>query len=103
PGAAPVELNILVGDAAAGRAYFDMKCATCHSATGDMQGIATRIPGARALQNLWVSGGAVGGRGGGGRGGRGAAAAGPEPPTGQAAGRRGPGPKPAAGAVNRAR
>ena len=68
PGEKPVELNVLVGDAAAGAAYFAAKCASCHSATGDLQGIATRVPDAKALQNLWVSGGAAGGRGGRGRG-----------------------------------
>jgi len=56
----------VVGNAAAGQAYFAAKCGTCHSATGDLQGIATRVPDPRALQNLWVSGG--GGRGGRGRG-----------------------------------
>jgi cytochrome c oxidase cbb3-type subunit 3 len=68
PGGAPAELNVLVGDAAAGRAYFEAKCATCHSATGDLVGIATRVADARALQNLWVSGGTAGGRGRGGAG-----------------------------------
>src|SRR4029077_19408259 len=92
PGAAPVELNVLVGDATAGRSYFDAKCAACHSSTGDLQGLATRMPDAKALQNFWVSGGAVGGRGGGGRGGRGAAAAGSEQPAGQAPAGRGPAP-----------
>ena len=62
-GAAAAPLEVLVGDAAAGRAYFDAKCGTCHSATGDLQGIATRAADARALQNLWVSGGSAGGRG----------------------------------------
>jgi len=76
PGGAPPELNVLVGDAAAGRVYFDAKCGTCHSAAGDLQGIATRIPDPKALQNVWVSGGTVGGRGAG----RGAA---PQPPGGR--------------------
>jgi cytochrome c oxidase cbb3-type subunit III len=74
PGGAPPELNILVGDAAAGRAYFDAKCGSCHSASGDLQGIATRVPDPKALQNLWVSGGNVAGRGG-----RGAAPNAPNP------------------------
>jgi cytochrome c oxidase cbb3-type subunit 3 len=63
PSETPVVLDVLVGDAAAGRTYFEAKCGTCHSATGDLQGIATRIPDAKALQNLWVSGGGAGGRG----------------------------------------
>lgn len=71
---APPESDIsapdpVVGDAAAGQAYFAARCSSCHSATGDLQGVATRVPDPRALQNLWVSGGAAGR----GRGGRGAA------------------------------
>jgi len=61
--------DVLVGDAAAGRAYFAAKCSRCHSATGDLQGFGARFPDAKTLQNFWVSGGRVGGRGGGGRGG----------------------------------
>jgi cytochrome c oxidase cbb3-type subunit 3 len=75
PSETPIVLDVLVGDAAAGRAYFDAKCATCHSPGGDLQGLATRVPDARALQNLWVSGGSAGGRGG-----RGAAGGGPNAP-----------------------
>src|SRR5688572_27013886 len=56
-------LNIVVGDATAGRAYFTTKCGSCHSATGDLNGIASRIPNPRDLQNFWLSGGG-GGRGG---------------------------------------
>lgn len=67
PAGTPVELNILVGDAAAGQQYFAARCSTCHSATGDLKGIATRVPDATQLQNHWVSGG-MGGRGGRGRG-----------------------------------
>jgi cytochrome c oxidase cbb3-type subunit III len=63
--------NALVGDAAAGAVYFGAKCSSCHSPTGDLAGIGSRIPEAKALQNSWVVGGGGGGRG---RGGRGAAA-----------------------------
>jgi cytochrome c oxidase cbb3-type subunit 3 len=74
PGRNPtnVELNVLVGDAHAGKSYFDTACASCHSVTGDLKGIATKIADPRALQNAWFSGSA-GGRfgGGGGRGGGG--------------------------------
>jgi cytochrome c oxidase cbb3-type subunit 3 len=66
--------SILAGDAAAGKVYFDSKCASCHSATGDLQGLATKYSDPRLLQNTWVSGGGRGGRGGGGAM---AAAAGP--------------------------
>jgi len=68
--------NIVVGDATAGQAYFQAKCTTCHSPSGDLQGIATKISDPKTLQNMWVSGGLAGGRGGRGRGG--AAAAGPK-------------------------
>jgi cytochrome c oxidase cbb3-type subunit III len=54
--------TILVGDAAAGQQYFAAKCSGCHSVTGDLQGIATRYPDAKLLQNRWVAGGG-GGRG----------------------------------------
>ncbi len=63
PEGPPVELNIVVGDAKAGQAYFTKTCASCHSAT-DMQGIATRVSDAMALQNYWVGGGGGRGRGG---------------------------------------
>jgi cytochrome c oxidase cbb3-type subunit 3 len=73
PAGPPVELNILVGDAAAGKTYFTAKCGSCHSPTGDLAGIAGRVADPTELLNLWVGGG--GGRGG--RGGRGAAGGGP--------------------------
>jgi cytochrome c oxidase cbb3-type subunit 3 len=64
--------KVLVGDAAAGQAYFQATCSSCHSIDGDLKGIASRAADARELQNLWVSGGGGGGRGGGrGRGGSG--------------------------------
>jgi cytochrome c oxidase cbb3-type subunit III len=49
--------SILVGDAGAGQAYFAAKCGNCHSATGDLQGIAARITDPKALQTTWVAGG----------------------------------------------
>ena len=66
PAGDPVELNIVVGDAKAGQAYFQKTCVSCHSAES-MQGIATRVGDAMQLQNFWVGGGGGrGGRGGGG-------------------------------------
>lgn len=53
-----VELDILVGDATAGRTYFADKCGSCHSPDGDLEGLATRIERAQELQNTWVRGGA---------------------------------------------
>lgn len=65
PGAVdPATLNVLVGNAAEGEAYFKTKCAGCHSAAGDLKGVGARYEDARTLQNTWVTGG------GGGRGGR---------------------------------
>jgi cytochrome c oxidase cbb3-type subunit 3 len=55
--------SILVGDAGAGQKYFAAKCASCHSASGDLQGIATRVPDPKTLQNTWVAGGGLGRRG----------------------------------------
>lgn len=64
PPGPPVTLNVLVGDASAGRTYFEAKCSSCHSATGDLRGIGSRFASPAQLQNLWVAGG-TGGRGGG--------------------------------------
>ena len=64
PPGPPVELNILVGDAKAGaRVSSPPTCASCHSTSGDLAGIASRVPDAKSLQNLWVSGGRASGRG----------------------------------------
>ena len=74
PGRNPtnVTLNVLVGDPTAGEATFNAVCGACHSATGNLKGIASKFSDPRALQNGWVSGststfgGRGGGRGGGG-------------------------------------
>ena len=68
--------DALVGDAKAGAVYFAAKCSSCHSPTGDLAGIGSRLAEAKALQNHWV----VGGGGGGGRGRVGRGAAAPAPP-----------------------
>jgi cytochrome c oxidase cbb3-type subunit III len=57
------ELNILVGDAKAGEAFFAKQCASCHSPTGDLHGLAARVASPSALQNMWVSGGVARPRG----------------------------------------
>jgi cytochrome c oxidase cbb3-type subunit III len=58
-------VNSLVGDAKAGEAYFSGagKCNTCHSVTGDLAGIGTKVTDVRALQDLILSGGGGRGRG----------------------------------------
>jgi cytochrome c oxidase cbb3-type subunit III len=61
-----VPTNIVVGDAKAGEAYFngpEGKCSTCHSVTGDLRGIGSKMD-AKTLQNALVSGGGGRGRGG---------------------------------------
>ena len=54
-GPAP-QLNLLVGDPSAGQAYFGRSCASCHSPTGDLAGIASRVPDIALLQSTWVGG-----------------------------------------------
>jgi cytochrome c oxidase cbb3-type subunit 3 len=72
-----VPLTILVGDAKAGETAFNEKCASCHSVTGDIKGIGTRITDAKIMQNTWIM------PGGGGRGPRPSGGASPTnvPPT----------------------
>jgi len=56
PRGAVAPLNLLVGNARAGERYFKAQCAACHSATGDLAGIGTRVPDIEQLQNSWVAG-----------------------------------------------
>jgi cytochrome c oxidase cbb3-type subunit 3 len=49
--------SILVGNASEGKAYFATKCSGCHSATGDLSRIASRISDPKRLQNAWLAGG----------------------------------------------
>lgn len=51
-------VSVLAGDAAAGQAYFSAKCATCHSVTGDLKGLASRFPEPRDLQQRFLMPGA---------------------------------------------
>jgi len=55
--------SIVTGDAAAGQTYFTAKCASCHSITGDLKGLAARFSDPRALQQWWLMPGGDG-RGG---------------------------------------
>lgn len=52
------KLNVVVGDATRGQEYFAAHCASCHSATGDLKGIATTYADPEQLQAIWVAGGA---------------------------------------------
>lgn len=56
PAGSGIELNLLVGNEKRGKRYFDAECTSCHGATSDLAGIATRVPGIEQLQNSWVSG-----------------------------------------------
>lgn len=58
--------SIVVGDAKAGEAYFNGpgRCSSCHSPTGDLQGIGGRYT-PLALQGRMINPRASGGRGGG--------------------------------------
>jgi len=51
-------------DAKAGEAFFSAKCASCHSPTDDLRGLATKIADERLLQQTWLMPGSGGGRGG---------------------------------------
>jgi cytochrome c oxidase cbb3-type subunit III len=55
--------SIIVGDAKAGEAYFANTCASCHSPSGDLRGIAATIADPRLLQQTWLLPGSGAGRG----------------------------------------
>jgi cytochrome c oxidase cbb3-type subunit 3 len=44
--------DLQTGNAAAGKRYFDAACTRCHSATGDLAGVATRLQGLALLQRM---------------------------------------------------
>ncbi|HLH01517.1 MAG TPA: c-type cytochrome [Bryobacteraceae bacterium] len=46
--------NIVTGDPKAGEAYFNAHCASCHSATGDLAHIATKISDPVQLQQRFL-------------------------------------------------
>lgn len=45
--------NVAVGDVAAGKVYFDLHCASCHSVTGDLAGLAKKYT-SDDLQQRWI-------------------------------------------------
>jgi len=55
--------SIVVGDAKAGEAFFGAHCGSCHSVTGDLRGLASRVDDPRLLQQTWLMPGSGGGRG----------------------------------------
>jgi cytochrome c oxidase cbb3-type subunit 3 len=44
--------DVLTGDARAGRRYFEANCTSCHSASGDLAGIASRSEGLALLRRM---------------------------------------------------
>lgn len=56
-GAAPAARpkTIVVGSADAGQIYFQANCAVCHSAAGDLAGLAIKYPDAVNLQQAWLA------------------------------------------------
>jgi cytochrome c oxidase cbb3-type subunit 3 len=60
PPGSELPLNILVGDPDRGQQYFVSHCQGCHSATGDLAGLATRAGNPESLQDSWVAGRASG-------------------------------------------
>jgi mono/diheme cytochrome c family protein len=52
--------SILVGDAAAGAAFFAGKCASCHSPTGDLRGLGAKFTDPKLLQQAWLMPGSGG-------------------------------------------
>jgi mono/diheme cytochrome c family protein len=60
-------VSILVGDARQGEQYFQAKCASCHSVSGDLRGLGAKFTEPKLLQNFFLMpGGGRGGFGGGG-------------------------------------
>jgi cytochrome c oxidase cbb3-type subunit 3 len=44
--------DVLTGDARAGKRYFESSCTRCHSASGDLAGIAARVEGLALLRRM---------------------------------------------------
>jgi mono/diheme cytochrome c family protein len=55
--------SIVVGNASGGQEYFRKTCASCHSVTGDLKGLASKYPDERQLQQTWLMPGSGRGRG----------------------------------------
>ena len=47
--------TIVTGDANSGQTYFQSNCGSCHSATGDLRGLATKYADPRTLQGRFLS------------------------------------------------
>ncbi len=53
--------DVSTGDARSGRRYFEANCTSCHSASGDLAGLASRSEGLALLRRMLYPGAAVGG------------------------------------------
>jgi cytochrome c oxidase cbb3-type subunit 3 len=53
------KINIVVGNADAGKATYTRMCASCHSTDADLKGFAAKFPDARAMQQAWILPGVV--------------------------------------------
>jgi cytochrome c oxidase cbb3-type subunit 3 len=49
--------SILVGNANEGKSFFAAKCSGCHSASGDLSNLASKIHDEKQLQDAWLAGG----------------------------------------------
>jgi cytochrome c oxidase cbb3-type subunit 3 len=47
-------ISVVVGDAKVGEAYFQTKCASCHSVAGDLKGFGSKFPDPRTMQQNWL-------------------------------------------------
>jgi cytochrome c oxidase cbb3-type subunit III len=56
--------SIVVGDARAGEKYFNETCGSCHSVSGDLRGLGSKVADPRTLQQGWLMPGSTVGRGG---------------------------------------
>jgi cytochrome c oxidase cbb3-type subunit 3 len=52
--------DLMTGDARAGRRYFKSACTGCHSASGDLKGVASRLEGLALLRRMLYPGGQPG-------------------------------------------
>ncbi len=57
------KINIVVGNAEAGKAAFGRICASCHTVDGDLKGFAAKYTDPRAMQQGWLLPSGPGGRG----------------------------------------
>jgi cytochrome c oxidase cbb3-type subunit 3 len=48
------KINIVVGNAMAGKSAFDRLCSSCHSVAGDLNGFAAQYSDPRAMQQAWI-------------------------------------------------